>query len=137
MRPRFTQNVRNMNLEQAKPILEDPLSNIHSKKRLRVQVPLATVAGLVLLTLPSGTQAQEGRRYSGSATQPSSANKIVKEITPVQFEKLHALIKPHRGESKFMEIPWVATVGEARKKAAEEGKPLFIWYMVGEPLGQC
>jgi hypothetical protein len=61
----------------------------------------------------------------------------LKEITPEQFEQLHQLIKPHKGEFKFMDIPWVANVGEARKMAAEEGKPLFIWYMVGEPLGQC
>jgi hypothetical protein len=25
----------------------------------------------------------------------------------------------------------------ARKKAAEEGKPLLLWYMAGEPLGTC
>jgi hypothetical protein len=25
----------------------------------------------------------------------------------------------------------------ARKRAAEEGKPLLLWYMAGEPLGTC
>jgi hypothetical protein len=25
----------------------------------------------------------------------------------------------------------------ARQKAAAEGKPLFLWYMAGEPLGVC
>jgi len=29
------------------------------------------------------------------------------------------------------------TLAEARQKAAEQGKPVFIWYMAGEPLGQC
>lgn len=54
-----------------------------------------------------------------------------------QWETYHRLIKPHPGEWKFAEVPWVATVWEARQKAAAEGKPMFIWYMAGEPLGQC
>src|SRR5262249_54335554 len=54
-----------------------------------------------------------------------------------QLETYHKLIKPQPGEWKFMEVPWMRTVWEARKKAADEGKPLFIWYMAGEPLGQC
>jgi hypothetical protein len=66
-----------------------------------------------------------------------ASDKLVHEPSPDQFEQLHKLIKPQPGEWKFSEIPWVAGVGEARQKAAREGKPLFIWYMVGEPLGQC
>lgn len=54
-----------------------------------------------------------------------------------QFDRLHGLIKPQKGEWKFAEIPWERNVWEARKKAAATGKPIFIWYMVGEPLGQC
>jgi ribosomal protein S27E len=54
-----------------------------------------------------------------------------------QLATYHKLIKPQPGEWKFAEVPWVPTVWEARKKAAEEGKPMFIWYMAGEPLGQC
>jgi hypothetical protein len=54
-----------------------------------------------------------------------------------KLERYHRLIKPQPGEWKFSRIPWAATVWEARKKAADEGKPLFIWYMTGEPLGQC
>jgi len=43
-----------------------------------------------------------------------------------RVEKLHALIKPHPGESRWMEIDWHPTVWEARQKAAREGKPLFL-----------
>jgi hypothetical protein len=54
-----------------------------------------------------------------------------------RLESYHKLCKPQRGEWKFADIPWEVTVYEARKKAAEEGKPLFLWHMAGEPLGQC
>ena len=51
------------------------------------------------------------------------------DATPLpaaQFEKLHALIKPQAGESRWMEIDYYPTVWEARQKAAAEGKPLFL-----------
>lgn len=41
-------------------------------------------------------------------------------------EALHALIKPAAGESRWMEIDWHPSVWEARRKAAAEGKPLFL-----------
>jgi hypothetical protein len=58
-------------------------------------------------------------------------------ITPERFERLHRIIRPHADEWKWAQIPWVLTITEARKKAAQEGKPVFIWTMAGEPLGQC
>ena len=44
-----------------------------------------------------------------------------------EFEKLHEMLKPQPGESRWMEIDWYPNVWEARKKAAAEGKPLFLW----------
>jgi hypothetical protein len=52
-----------------------------------------------------------------------------------QFDKLHALIKPHAGEEKWAEIPWMTSLWEARRKAAEAGKPILLWSMDGNPLG--
>ena len=67
----------------------------------------------------------------------ASAAEGPKSLTPEDFDRLHKMIKPQPGEWKFAEIPWAKTVREAREKSAAEGKPLLIWYMVGEPLGQC
>lgn len=47
-------------------------------------------------------------------------------LSTAQVEKLHALIKPQAGESRWMEIDWYPNVWEARQKAAAEGKPLFL-----------
>jgi hypothetical protein len=55
--------------------------------------------------------------------------------TPDQFEKLRTLIKPHAGEDKWAEIPWMANLWEARRRAATEGKPILLWEMDGNPLG--
>lgn len=55
------------------------------------------------------------------------------------FQKLHQLMKPEASESAWMQVPWMpsSNLYAARKKAAEEGKPILLWYMAGEPLGTC
>jgi hypothetical protein len=55
-------------------------------------------------------------------------------INPDQFAKLQGLIKPAAGEEKWLEIPWMTDLWEARKKAADEGKPILLWEMDGHPL---
>jgi hypothetical protein len=56
-------------------------------------------------------------------------------IAPKQFDQLHALIKPHADEDKWAQIPWLASLWDARKRAAAEGKPILLWEMDGHPLG--
>src|SRR5262245_51063038 len=53
------------------------------------------------------------------------------EIPLAQFGKLHKLIKPQPGELRFHEVPWLIDVWDARKKAAEEGKPILVWSGAG------
>src|SRR5262245_10856491 len=67
-------------------------------------------------------------------SQPKSAP--VNKSTPIpadQLDKLRALIKPKPGG--YDDIPWMADLWEARKKAAAEGKPLLVWVGDGHPLG--
>lgn len=59
-------------------------------------------------------------------------------IPPEQFDKLLQTIKPRPAESRFQDIPWLLNVWDARKKAAEEGKPILIWSGAGgAPIGPC
>ncbi len=55
-----------------------------------------------------------------------------------QVEKLHQVIKPQRGEARWMEVDWHPNIWEARQKAAREGKPMFIWAgSGGAPAAGC
>ena len=56
-------------------------------------------------------------------------------IEAEQFERLHSLIKPRAVEEKWAQIPWLASLWEARQRAAREGKPILLWEMDGHPLG--
>ena len=58
--------------------------------------------------------------------------------SPDRMEEVHRLVKPHTGESRWMEVPWLTSVWEARRQAAAEGKPIFIWAgSGGGPIGVC
>ena len=87
-------------------------------KRSRIAALLAVV-GLGLLAPPT----------LGQATKPPAD----------PFDKLHQLMAPGPNDSQWMQVPWMpsSNIYAARKKAAEEGKPLLLWYMAGEPLGTC
>ena len=89
---------------------------------LAKQIGIATVlavAGLGLLAQPA----------LGQPTKPPAD----------AFDKLHQLMAPGPNDSQWMQVPWMpsSNIYAARKKAAEEGKPLLLWYMAGEPLGTC
>lgn len=54
------------------------------------------------------------------------------------FAQLRKQIRPQPGESRWMEIPWLIDVHEARQKAAVEGKPLFVYSGGGATgIGAC
>ena len=38
-------------------------------------------------------------------------------------------------ESRWREIPWQTDIRDACRIAAENGKPIFLWAMNGNPLG--
>lgn len=51
------------------------------------------------------------------------------------FEERVALVKASSGEALWDQIPWTTSLWEGRKRAAAEGKPLFIWAANGNPIG--
>jgi hypothetical protein len=53
-----------------------------------------------------------------------------------RFDQVHALIKPTAAESTGMdEIDWIGTLEPARRRAAAEGKPVFLFSTTFHPLG--
>jgi hypothetical protein len=71
--------------------------------------PFLTAAVLLAATHP----------YAALAEEP-------KPLGPEAFERLHRMLKPQPGESRWMEIEWHPSVWEARQKAAALGKPIFL-----------
>jgi hypothetical protein len=51
------------------------------------------------------------------------------------FHDTVAHVLPATDEMKWASIPWQTDLWEARRLAAEQGKPIFAWMMNGNPLG--
>jgi hypothetical protein len=68
------------------------------------------------------------------AEQPAEETKLNADT----FTQLRKQIRPQPGESRWMDIPWLIDVHEARRKAAAEGKPLFVYSGGGATgIGPC
>ena len=74
------------------------------------------LAGLTATTLTNGAPAAEPIRSD-------------------QFGALQKLIKPDATEDAWSTIPWLTDLWQARKLAAQHGKPIVLWEMDGHPLG--
>lgn len=44
-------------------------------------------------------------------------------------------LRPRPEELRWQEIPWETDLWVARRRAAAEQKPIFLWAMNGNPLG--
>jgi hypothetical protein len=85
-------------------------------------LPRKTLFSLILVT-------------TGAGAGPAIADP---KISADRFDRLHRLIKPQAGESKWARIPWLTNLQEARKRAAAEDKPLLLWRAGGgDVLGRA
>ena len=90
-------------------------------------------AALVLVACPAFTGTGflvhpalvENPPQAQAKSEPNAANQgvsdAVTELTPAQFAKVHAMLRPKAKEMRFGQIPWMFDLWEARKKAAAEG----------------
>ena len=102
------------------------------------KVGTAVVANTVLLAAllePSRIAAEDGET-SGKAVHQSKL-----DLTPDSLSTLLALGRPHDSEWRHLKVKWLTDVVAARRKAADEDKPIIICYTGGagynEPLGVC
>jgi hypothetical protein len=86
------------------------------------------VAGVALFAQDAGTAA--------TATRSSKF-----DLRPENVSRLLALVRPHDGEWRHLQVRWLTDVVAARQRAAAEDKPILICYTGGagynEPLGVC
>jgi len=97
---------------------------------MRFKALTALTAAAVMFSLAAAARAAgTPRQWNGHAV-PSSEDP---SISAEWFQRLHKAVAP-QGEL-WAEIPWETDLAAARRRAAKEGKPLFMWIMDGHPLG--
>ena len=71
------------------------------------------------------------------AAEPAQARPAA-ELTADTFAPLQKQIRPQPGESRWLEIPWLLDLHEARRQASAAGKPLFVYSGGGATgIGAC
>ena len=92
----------------------------------------------LLLALPLALSPASAYEPPASAREKTATRDL---LTPESFPQLHKSLCLQPGEYRWDEIPWVASVWHARKKAAAENKPIFVFGTAGagfnDPLGNC
>lgn len=95
----------------------------------------------VVAQAAAGTQKERPETPNRAAAEPArtlasaEVSDEAKPIAAADFTKLREMIKPRKGEASWEEIPWMTNLWEARKKAAKEGKPLFVWSASADAQG--
>lgn len=98
---------------------------------------LIKTAGTVLVATLLGASFRDSPRTTREVTaraMSAEGSLGAKMLKPATFDTLFKRFKPQPHESKWDQIPWMTDVWEARKKAAAEGKPLFIYCSNCPPL---
>jgi hypothetical protein len=85
---------------------------------MRVTVRFAVTAVALLVSARSNAADSDGR------LQPTADN----------FARWQAFLRPRPDEEKWLQIPWLTDLWEARTKAAAEGRPILLWEMDGSPM---
>ncbi len=71
------------------------------------------------------------------AAVASSRADLIKPINPAEFDHLHKMIQPSKGESPWRDVAWETNVTNARRRAIAENKPIVIFTAAdGSPLGR-
>jgi hypothetical protein len=56
-------------------------------------------------------------------------------LDAAEQKRVKAAVMPTETDEKWLKIDWRANLWDARKEAAEQGKPILLWEMDGHPLG--
>jgi hypothetical protein len=93
---------------------------------------------MIRLQRVSGFPLAVGLAILGAAWLPDLAQPGDVKLDAESFTQLRKQIRPQSGESRWLDIPWLIDVHEARQKAAAEGKPLFLYSGGGATgIGAC
>jgi hypothetical protein len=124
-------------------LVEGGLKTMHlAKLKSFIGLALLVGAGLLFHRVPAdrallAQNAEQTKPAPADRAPPSTKDKL----TPESFSGLHKLIHPEPGEYRWDEVTWMTSIWHARKKAAAEDKPIFIFYTQGagfnDPLGNC
>lgn len=59
------------------------------------------------------------------------------DAEPSELQRQAGAVRATPDEMRFKQIPWVTDVFEGFRLAREEKRPVFLYVVTGDPLGDC
>ena len=95
------------------------------------------IAGGVVALFIVAAAAGAAARADAPAVQTIDRNPGVERLEREAARMYDAVKKPHPGELKWQQIPWLTDLREAMRQARAEGRPLMLFVSGDEPLEKC
>src|SRR5207247_3794191 len=85
--------------------------------------------------MAAGMELSTYRALAGS--KPAAQESDVSRLPP-EAARLYACVKkPHPGELKWQQIPWLVDLQQGMRLAKEENRPLVLFVSGDDPLEKC
>jgi hypothetical protein len=92
----------------------------------------------IALSVALAAVASTGVAMGQTATGKLTGQNADLSALPKPAAKMYALVKkPHTGELKWQQIPWLVDLDEGIRVAKDENRPLLLWVSGDDPLEKC
>jgi hypothetical protein len=72
-----------------------------------------------------------------TSTKPTSPKSDPSRLSPEAARMYACVTKPHPGELKWQQIPWLTDLALGVRQARSENRPLLLFVSGDEPLEKC
>jgi len=104
-------------------------------KRITLKMMRLLLASTILaLGIASGAQAQRQPAPGSSPSQDAAALAAADAPGASLAARIDSVL-PTAEDDRFLSIPWRTNLMAARVEAQSQRRPIFLWMMVGNPLG--
>lgn len=120
------------------PVLRQSGSGLPNTKMVLIAAGVLVTVGLAI-AVGLGYQPNENGAIQANPDDTIALRQARSRPMPdakmSDLAKRVAALLPTEEEETFLRIPWRTDLLEARREANEQGKPIFLWLMNGNPLG--
>jgi hypothetical protein len=106
---------------------------VRNLRRFHFATGIILVVGLVRVGA-AGAEPAPGHPSDCSPSQAAEAVAAADEPGASLAARIDSVL-PTEKEDRFLSVPWRTNLMAARREAEEQGRPIFLWIMVGNPQG--
>ncbi len=104
-------------------------------KRFKLQAALVAIFSLCVCQTEAQDETSRAQQITDLFEKIVPRYDVERRDKQDSLDELVARLLPTEKENKWLQIPWRTDILVARREALQQGKPIFMWLMDGDPLG--